>query len=126
MSKTAVNNAHAPLAAGPYSQAIIANGFVFVSGQVGFLPGTKTFIEGGVPAQTRQMIENIKAILEAAGSSLDNVVKSTVFLTDINDFAAMNEVYATFFTSNHPARSTVQVAALPLGALIEMEVVALA
>jgi 2-iminobutanoate/2-iminopropanoate deaminase len=123
MSKTVVRTDSAPAAAGPYSQAIVANGFVFCAGQVAYVPGTRTLADGGIQGQTRQALNNIKAVLEAAGSSMDNVVKTTVFLSDINNFAAMNEVYATFFGSNPPARSTVQVV-LPLGALIEIEAVA--
>jgi 2-iminobutanoate/2-iminopropanoate deaminase len=123
MSKTVVRTDNAPAAAGPYSQAIVANGLVFCAGQVAYLPGTRTLADGGIQGQTRQALNNIKAVLEAAGSSMDNVVKTTVFLSDINNFAAMNEVYATFFGSNPPARSTVQVV-LPLGALIEIEAIA--
>jgi 2-iminobutanoate/2-iminopropanoate deaminase len=123
MSKTVVRTDNAPAAAGPYSQAIVANGLVFCAGQVAYLPGTRTLADGGIQGQTRQALNNIKAVLEAAGSSMDNVVKTTVFLSDINNFAAMNEVYATFFGNNPPARSTVQVI-LPLGALIEIEATA--
>jgi 2-iminobutanoate/2-iminopropanoate deaminase len=123
MSKTVVRTDSAPAAAGPYSQAIVANGLVFCAGQVAYVPGTRTLADGGIQGQTRQALNNIKAVLEAAGSTMDNVVKTTVFLSDINNFAAMNEVYATFFGSNPPARSTVQVV-LPLGALIEIEAVA--
>jgi len=123
MSKSVVQTDKAPAAAGPYSQAIIANGFVFCAGQVAYLPGTRNLAEGGIQGQTRQALTNIKSVLEAAGSGMDKVVKTTVFLSDINNFAAMNEVYATFFGSQPPARSTVQVI-LPLGALIEIEAVA--
>ena len=126
MSREVIHTDHAPAAAGPYSQGIIANGFIFVAGQGGIVPGTKTPAEGGVQAQTRQTFENIKGILEAAGSSLDKVVKMNVYLTDINDFAAMNEVYASFFTADPPARTTVQVAKLPLGLIVEIEAIALA
>ncbi len=126
MSRDVIQTNKAPAAVGPYSQAIVANGFVFVAGQGGIVPGTKTPIEGGIQAQTRQVFENIKAILEASGSSLDKIVKTTVFLTDMNDFAAMNEIYASFFGSQPPARSTVQVAKLPLNLIVEIEVVALA
>ncbi|MEO8392726.1 MAG: RidA family protein [Chloroflexota bacterium] len=125
MSREVVRTDHAPAAAGPYSQGIIANGFVFVAGQGGIVPGTKTPIEGGIQAQTRQTFENIKAILEAAGTSLDKVVKMNVYLTDIGDFAAMNEVYASFFGAEPPARTTVQVAKLPLGLIVEIEATAL-
>ena len=125
MSREVVRTDHAPAAAGPYSQGIIANGFIFVAGQGGIVPGTKTPIEGGIQAQTRQTFENIKAILEAAGTSLDKVVKMNVYLTDIGDFAAMNEIYASFFGAEPPARTTVQVAKLPLGLIVEIEATAL-
>lgn len=125
MSKQAVHTDHAPSAIGPYSQAIIANSLIFTAGQAAVIPGTKTLAEGGIKEQTRQTLENIKAVLEAAGSGMDKVVKSTVFLKDMNDFAAMNEVYATYFPNTPPARSTVQVARLPLDALVEIEMVAL-
>jgi 2-iminobutanoate/2-iminopropanoate deaminase len=126
MSRQVVTADKAPAAVGPYSHAIIANGFVFASGQAALVPGTKSLKEGGVREQTVQTLENIKAVLEAAGTSLDKVVKTTVFMVDLKDFSVMNETYATYFASNPPARSTVQVAALPLGALVEIEVVALA
>jgi 2-iminobutanoate/2-iminopropanoate deaminase len=125
MTKTVIHTDHAPAAVGPYSQAIVANGMIFTAGQVALIPGTRTLAEGGIQAQTRQALRNLKAVLEAAGSGLDKAVKTTVFLKDMADFAAMNEVYATFFASNPPARSTVQAAGLPLGALVEIEVVAL-
>ncbi len=124
-SRQVVSTDQAPAAVGPYSQAIIANGFVFTAGQGGVIPGTKTIVEGGVAAQTHQVFANIKAILEAAGSSLDQVVKTTVFLTDIKDFAAMNAVYATYFGGEPPARSTVEVSNLPMGIAVEIETVAL-
>ena len=123
MSKKSVRTDQAPVPAGPYSQAIIANGFVFTAGQVAINPATKTLVEGGIQAQARQTLENVKVILEAAGTRLENVVKTTVFLANMSDFAAMNEVYATFFPANPPARSTVGVA-LPPGILIEIETVA--
>ncbi len=124
-NRQVVSTDKAPAAVGPYSQAIIANGFVYTAGQGGLIPGTKTIVEGGVAAQTHQVFANIKAILEAAGSSLDQVVKTTVFLTNINDFAEMNAVYATYFGSEPPARSTVEVSNLPMGIVVEIETVAL-
>lgn len=123
MPKSVITTPHAPPAAGPYSQAIVSGGMVFTAGQLGIDPTTRQLAEG-VQAQTRQALENVKAVLEAAGASLDQVVKTTVFLQDMNDFAAMNEVYATFFIDAPPARSTVQVAKLPLGGLVEIETIA--
>ncbi len=125
MSRDVIKTDSAPAAIGPYSQAIVANGFVFVAGQTGIIPGTATFAEGGIQQQTRQALENLKAILEAAGTSLDRVVKTTVFLQNLGDFSAMNEIYATYFSGNPPARSTVEVAKLPLSALVEIEAIAL-
>lgn len=125
MSREVIRTDSAPGAVGPYSQAIVANGFIYTAGQVPLIPGTKTLREGGIREQTAQSLDNVKAILEAAGTSLDKVVKTTVFMVNLGDFAAMNEVYATYFTANPPARSTVQVSALPVGAQVEIEVVAL-
>ena len=113
-----------PKPIGPYSQAIRANGFLYVSGQVGLDPKTGEMAGGEIRQQTERTLENVKGILEAAGSNLHQVVKTTVFLKDMNDFAAMNEVYAKYFTSVPPARSTVQVARLPKDALVEIEVIA--
>ncbi len=124
MTKTVIHTDKAPGAVGPYSQAIVANGMVFTAGQVPLVPGTRSLVEGGIQEQTRQALQNVKAVLEAAGTSLDNVVKTTVFLSDMNNFAAMNEVYATFFPNNPPARSAVQVARLPLDAMVEIETIA--
>ena len=115
----------APAAVGPYSQAIRAGALVFTAGQLGLDPATGKLVDGGVEAQARQALTNLRAVLEAAGSSLKRVVKVTVFLQDINDFKAVNGVYAQFFTQEPPARSAVQVAALPLGGLIEIEAIAL-
>jgi 2-iminobutanoate/2-iminopropanoate deaminase len=115
-----------PKAIGPYSQAIKANGFVFVSGQVAFDPATQQVIEGDVAAQTERVLRNLAGILKAAGTSLERAVKTTVFLKSMNDFAAMNEVYARHFTKEPPARSTVEVARLPKDVLVEIDVVALA
>lgn len=114
----------APAAIGPYSQAIEVNGFVYASGQLPIDPATGSFPEGGVQAQTRQSLKNVKAILEEAGLSLSNVVKTTVYLADMGDFAAMNEIYSEFFSQPYPARSAVAVKALPKGALVEVEVIA--
>lgn len=126
MSRTAINAANAPAAVGPYSHAISTGQLVFVSGQVPLDPATKQLVEGDIGVQTRRVLENVQAILEAAGTSLAQVVKTTVFLADIGDFAAMNAVYAEFFPHDPPARSAFQVAALPLGARVEIEVIALA
>ncbi|GAB4516280.1 MAG: RidA family protein [Anaerolineae bacterium] len=125
MAKQIISTENAPGAVGPYSQAVVANGFVFTAGQVGLIPGTKTLAEGGIQGQTRQVLENLKAVLEAAGTSLEQVVKATVFLSDMGDFAAMNEIYGQYFSQNPPARSTFAVAGLPMGAMVEIEVVAL-
>lgn len=112
-----------PLA--PYSPGIRAGNFVFSSGQIALDPATGKLVEGGVEAETRQALTNLKAVLEAAGSGLDEVVKVTVFLKDINDYGAVNEVYGTFFTQDPPARSAFQVGNLPIGALVEIEAIAL-
>ena len=126
MAKTIIATNKAPGAIGPYSQGIKANGFVFVSGQLGLIPETGVFAEGGVAGQTRQSLKNVRHVLEAAGSGLEKVVKVTVFLKDMKDFAAMNAVYSEFFTEDFPARSAVQVAALPKDGLVEIEVIATA
>ncbi len=115
-----------PKAIGPYSQAIKANGFIFLSGQIPFDPATSQIIEGDVARQTARVLDNVKAIAEAAGSSLDRAVKATVFLKDMNDFAAMNEVYGKYFSVNPPARSTVEVARLPRDVSVEIELIVLA
>jgi len=117
--------APAPFQGAPYSQAIKANGFVFVSGQVGLEPGESPPVPGAIAEQTEQVFANLRAILEAAGSSLEQIVKTTVFLQNFDDFAGMNEVYARHVGSTPPARSTFEVAELPAGALIEIEAVAL-
>lgn len=119
-----VSTQNAPAAIGPYSQAIEVNGFVYASGQLPIDPATGAFPEGGVKEQTRQSLLNVKAILEEAGLALSNVVKTTVYLADMGDFAAMNEVYSQFFAQPFPARSAIAVKALPKGALVEVEVVA--
>lgn len=115
----------APQAIGPYSQAVVSGGLVFASGQIPTDPATGQFVEGGVAEQTRQVLRNLSKVLEAAGSGLDRVVKTTVFLADMNDFAAMNEVYARFFPENPPARSTVEAARLPRDARVEIDAIAL-
>jgi 2-iminobutanoate/2-iminopropanoate deaminase len=117
--------APAPFQGAPYSQAIKANGLVFVSGQLSLRPGEKELSAGDIAAQTEQVFANLKAILEDAGSSLDNLVKTTVFLQNLDDFAGMNEVYARHVGERPPARSTVEVAKLPSGALVEIEAIAL-
>lgn len=124
-SKRAVETPDAPKAIGPYSQAIIANGFVFTAGRIGTDPKTSTLVEGGIAEQTEQALKNLEAVLKASGSSLEAVVKTTVFLVDLNDFAKMNEVYGKRFKVPFPARSTVQVARLPRDAKVEIEAVAL-
>jgi 2-iminobutanoate/2-iminopropanoate deaminase len=114
----------APEPVGPYSQAIRVGHLVFTAGQVALDPASGTLIQGGIEEQTRQVLNNVRAVLAAAGTSLERVVKTTVFMADISQFSAMNAVYAEFFPSNAPARSTFQVAALPRGALIEIETIA--
>jgi 2-iminobutanoate/2-iminopropanoate deaminase len=126
MNRESVQTDNAPKAIGPYEQAIKANGFIYTAGQIPIDPKTGNFVEGGITAQTRQVLENLKAVLEAGGSSLDRVVKATVFLKNMADFAAMNDVYAQYLGGAKPARSTVAVAELPRGALIEIDLVALA
>ncbi len=121
---TAVHTANAPAAIGPYSQAVCAGGFVYVSGQIPLDPATGEFAGPDIRTQTRQSLKNIAAILAAAGSGMDRVVKTTVLLKDIGDFAAMNEVYAEAFTAPYPARAAFEAAALPKGALVEIECVA--
>ena len=124
VKKRAIETADAPRAIGPYSQAIVANGFVYTAGQVGTDPKTGNLVEGGIVEQTEQALKNIEAVLKASGSGLNDVVKTTVFLADMNDFAKMNEIYAKRFKQPFPARSTVQVSRLPRDAKIEIETVA--
>jgi 2-iminobutanoate/2-iminopropanoate deaminase len=121
-----VSTKDAPQAIGPYSQAIKANGFVFTSGQIAIDPATQQVVTGDVAAQTDRVLRNLSEILEAAGSGLGKVVRSTVFLKSMNDFAAMNQIYGQYFSSDAPARSTVEVARLPKDVLVEIDVVALA
>ena len=120
----AISTKKAPAAIGPYSQAIRVGNIVYTSGQIPLDPATGAFVEGSIKEQTRQALTNIKAILEEAGTSMDNVVKTTVFMANMDDFADMNAVYAEFFTEPYPARSAVAVKTLPKGALIEIEVIA--
>lgn len=123
--RTVVHTDKAPKAVGPYSQAICAGDYVFTSGQVGIDPATGKIVEGGTTAQARQIMENLRSILEAAKSDFSKAVKVTVYLRDINDFSSFNEVYSEYLTADPPARSAFQVAALPLGAMVEIEMVAL-
>lgn len=125
MSRKIIHTEKAPKAIGPYSQAIATESMVYTAGQVGIDPSTGELVSANVEDQTRQVLKNLQNVLEAAGSSLANVVKTTVFLKDMNDFAKMNNIYAEAFGENPPARSTVAVAGLPKGALVEIEVVAL-
>ena len=120
-----VKSDKAPAALGPYSVAVKAGHVVFTAGQLGIDPSSGNFVEGGIEAQTRQALENIKAVLEAAGTKMSKVVKTTVFLLDMNDFGAMNGVYGEYFTKKFPARSAVQVARLPKDGLVEIEAIAL-
>ncbi len=122
--KQVINTPQAPAAIGPYSQAIQIGNLVFTSGQIPIDPATGTLVQGGIKEQTRRSLANVKAVLEAAGLSMDKVVKTTVFMADMNDFADMNSVYAEFFSEPYPARSAVAVKTLPKGALVEVEVVA--
>jgi 2-iminobutanoate/2-iminopropanoate deaminase len=124
VSKTVISTAAVPAAIGPYSQAIRTGNLLFVSGQIPLDPATGQLLGGDIRAQTRQVLKNLAAILEAAGSSLGRVLKTTVYLRDLGEFAAMNEVYAEFFSEQPPARATVQVARLPRDAAVEIEVVA--
>lgn len=124
IEQTVITTENAPKAIGPYSAGIRIGSFIFTSGQLGMDPATGTLVAGGVEAETHQALTNLRAILAAAGSSMHQIVKTTVFLRDMNDFAKMNAVYAEFFTDKFPARSAVQVAALPRGAAVEIESVA--
>lgn len=124
MHRERVQTDHAPRAIGPYSQAIVAGTFVFCSGQIAFDPATGQLVPGDVKAQTRRVLENLRHVLAAAGSSLDRAVRCTVFLADMNDFPAMNEVYGEFFSAEPPSRSTVEVRRLPRDARVEIDVIA--
>jgi 2-iminobutanoate/2-iminopropanoate deaminase len=124
-TRDVVSTAHAPKAIGPYSQAIKANGFVFISGQIPIDPATGNLVEGDITKQTEQVLKNLAAILQAAGSNIEKVVKTTVFLKSMNEFAQMNDVYSKTFTNAPPARSTVEVARLPKDVSVEIDVIAL-
>jgi 2-iminobutanoate/2-iminopropanoate deaminase len=126
MPKEVIQSDRAPLPIGPYSQAVRAGGVLYLAGQVALDPLTGQFLGGDIKAQTRRVLQNLSAVLEAAGSSMDRVVKTTVFLKDMNDFGPMNEEYGSFFKELPPARSTVQVARLPRDGLVEIELIALA
>ncbi|MBP6471186.1 MAG: RidA family protein [Chloroflexi bacterium] len=125
MTKEIIHTDHAPAALGPYSQAVKVGNLIFTAGQVGLDPATGKLVEDDISIQTERVLQNLTAVLAAAGATLDNVVKCTVFLKDMGEFAAMNAVYGRYFTQQHPARSAVQVAALPLGARVEIEAIAL-
>jgi 2-iminobutanoate/2-iminopropanoate deaminase len=126
MKIEAIETERAPQAIGPYSQAVRANGLLFVSGQIPLDPATMEVVDGGIEAQTRQVLTNLRAVLEAAGSSFDQVVRTTIFLADLGDFAAVNAIYAEAFGSTRPARSTIQAARLPRDVRIEIDAIALA
>lgn len=124
MNRKVIHTQHAPAAVGPYSQAVRAGNLVFLSGQLGLDPESGTLAEG-IEAQTRQVLANMRAVLEASGSNFDQIVKTTIFLSDMGNFATVNAIYAEAFSGMPPARSTVEVAALPLGGLVEIEAIAL-
>jgi 2-iminobutanoate/2-iminopropanoate deaminase len=122
--KTIISTERAPKAIGPYSQAVVSNGWAFLSGQIPLDPSTNQIITGDIAAQTERVLENLKSVLEAAGSSLDRVVKTTVYLKDMGEFAKMNEVYGRYFASNAPARATVEAARLPRDVSVEIDCIA--
>jgi len=122
--KKIVSTEHAPKAIGPYSQAVVANGMAYLSGQIPLDPATNQLIEGGIAQQTERVLENLKAVLEACGASLGSVVKTTVYLKDMGEFQAMNEVYGRYFVENTPARATVQAARLPKDVSVEIDAIA--
>jgi 2-iminobutanoate/2-iminopropanoate deaminase len=122
--KKAISTDAAPQAIGPYSQAVVANGMAYVSGQIPLDPTTNQLIQGGIAEQTARVLENLKAVLEAAGASLETVVKTTVYLNDMGEFQAMNEVYGRYFTGNAPARATIQAARLPRDVSVEIDAIA--
>lgn len=123
MDKKVISTTNAPAAIGPYSQAIEVNGFVYASGQIPIIPATGEIAQG-IEAQTKQALTNVKSIMEAAGLTMSNIIKTSVFIKDMNDFAKVNEIYATFFEGDYPARSCVEVARLPKDVLVEVEVIA--
>jgi len=123
-NRKAVKTGSAPGAIGPYSQAIAAGGFLFVSGQIPLDPGTGRLVEGGIGEQVGRVLENLKAVLQAGGAGMETVVRTTVYLTDLSEFPRMNEIYARYFGSDPPARTTVQVSALPKGARVEIDAIA--
>jgi 2-iminobutanoate/2-iminopropanoate deaminase len=125
MTKEAIATTQAPQAIGPYSQAVRTGPWLFLSGQIGLDPGSGELVAGGVVAETRRVLENLRAVLTAAGASPDDVLRTTIYLVDLNDFSRMNEVYAGFFRAPYPARATVGVAALPRGARIEIDAIAM-
>lgn len=122
--KQAVATTHAPAAIGPYSQAIVSGDLIFTSGQIPLNPASGELVQGDIQTQTRQVFSNLREVLQEAGASLDDAVKVNVYMTDLKDFAALNEVYATFFTQPYPARSCVEVSSLPKGAQVEIEIIA--
>ncbi len=124
VNREIISTSHAPAAVGPYSQAVRVAGFIHTAGQIPLVPETGKMVEGDIEAQTKQVMQNLSSVLEAGNSSLSNIVKTTIFVTDLADFAKINKVYGSYFTDAPPARSTVQVAALPLGAKVEIEAVA--
>lgn len=124
LERKIISTPSAPAAVGPYSQAVQMGQFIFTAGQIPLVPETGKLVTGGIEEQTRQVMQNLTNILEAAGSKLANIVKTTIFVTDLNDFATINQIYGSFFSDAPPARSTVQVAGLPLGAKVEIEAIA--
>lgn len=123
MTIKTINTDRAPAAIGPYSQAVVAGGLLFVSGQIPLDPQTGEVVSGGVPAQAKQVLENMKAVVEAAGSGMDKVVKVTIYITDMNQFAIVNEIYGTYFSAPFPARACVEVSKLPKGVEVEMDAI---
>ncbi len=125
LEREIISTQHAPAAVGPYSQAVRVGDLIYTAGQISLIPESGKLVKGGIEAETQQVMENLARVLEAANSSLANIVKTTIFVTNLADFATINQIYGSFFADNPPARSTVEVAALPLGALVEIEAVAI-